>query len=125
VSRQSYTVDPVRAAQARIEKRLSQVSAASALGVNRVTLNKIENGKANVSLDLLERMAGEYGRSRDWLLGKDDVDPVAANRDRISKALQKIAEGFEELDLVNVLNAQASLAASETEQNPEVEVAPA
>jgi len=109
MGRVTYTPDKTRVAQARLAAGFAvQADAAQSLGVNRVTLNKIENGRANLSLDLLERMADLYGCSRGFLLGLDDqVDPVLVNRDRIAKALAKIAEGFEELELVDVLNAQA------------------
>lgn len=120
MKRQSYTVDPHRAAQARLAVGLTQAEAADDLGVNRVTLNKIENGKANASLDLIERMAARYTRSREWLLGQDHADPVLVNRDRIARALGKIAEGFEELGLVEVLNGQAHLAAVDAVTTDEV-----
>lgn len=99
---------------------LTQAEAAGTLGVNRVTLNKIENGRSNLSLDLLERMAARYGCSREHLLGLDDTDPVRANRDRIAKALQKIAEGFEELELTDVLNNRARDAGSQVRDDVEV-----
>lgn len=100
-SRFAYTVDPVRAAQARAAKSLTQADAADLLRVNRVTLNKIENGRANVSLELLERMTELYDRSRDWLLGNDEaLDPIEAGRKRIAAALEQISAGFEDLNEV-------------------------
>ncbi len=117
----SYTVNGARVGQARQALRndegrpMKQVEAADALGIHVVTLNRIENGKAPVSLDLLERLAAFTGRSKEWLLGEAELlDPVLANRERISKALGKIAEGFEELGLVDVLNNQARLAGIES-----------
>lgn len=113
------TVDPVRAGQAReafrdkAGARLSQVAAARRLGVHPVTLNKIENGKANCSLELLERMSKLYGRTREWLCGENDpVDEVEAAREKFALALSSIGEGFEQLtELVDVLNQRAAGAA--------------
>lgn len=109
MKRPSYTVDPVRAAQARMDKGFKQAEAADALMVNRVTLNKIENGRANVSLDLLERMTLLYDRSREWLLGEPEtVDAIEAGREKLATALAKINDGFEDLhDLVSTLNERA------------------
>jgi transcriptional regulator with XRE-family HTH domain len=103
MSRTSFDVDPTRAAQARISAGLTQALAADELEINRVTMNKIENGKARVSLDLLERMAQRYGRSRAWLIGEPEAeDEIEASRERIANALSLISQGFEEL--VPVLN---------------------
>src|SRR4051812_5811641 len=111
----SYTPDPVRVAQARMDKGLKQAAAADALHVNRVTLNKIENGRANVSLELLERMTKLYDRSREWLLGEpEQVDPLELGRERLASALSKINDGFEDLtNLVDTLNGAAKQAALE------------
>lgn len=101
MSRSGHTVDPVRVAKARIATGLKQAEAADALGVNRVTLNKIENGRAKVSLDLLERMTALYGRSREHLSGEDEEpDPVEAASLKVAAALSKISEGFDDLNEV-------------------------
>ena len=47
---------------------------ADRLGIHWVTQSNIENGKAKVSLELLERISRETGRTRDYLLGSDDED---------------------------------------------------
>lgn len=116
MSRQSYFVEPARAAQARMAAGFPvQADAADALRVNRVTLNKIENGRANVSLELLERMTSLYGKSREWLLGEpEQVDAIELGRERLATALAKINAGFEDLtDLVDTLNREAREAAVE------------
>jgi transcriptional regulator with XRE-family HTH domain len=112
----SYTPDPVRVAQARMDKGLKQAEAADALHVNRVTLNKIENGRANVSLELLERMTNLYDRTREHLLGEPEhVDPIELNREQLASALSKINAGFEDLtNLVETLNDAAREAAGKT-----------
>lgn len=110
----SYTPDRVRVAQARMDKGLKQAEAADALHVNRVTLNKIENGRANVSLGLLERMTGLYGCSREFLLGEpEQVDAIESGREALANALAQISAGFETLnDLVETLNGRAREAAT-------------
>jgi transcriptional regulator with XRE-family HTH domain len=107
MARTGYTIDGVRAAQARVACGLAtQEQAAAELHVNRITLNRIENGHAKVSLELLERMAGRYGRSREWLQGEPEhVDELELGRARLAVALAKISEGFEEL--TGVLNDRA------------------
>lgn len=119
MARTSYFVDPVRVAQARTAAGFDvQAAAADALGVNRVTLNKIENGRANVSLELLERMTALYGRSREFLLGEPErVDAIEAGRETLAIALAKISDGFEALnDLVETLHERAREAAPDLER---------
>ena len=110
-----YSIDHLRAGQARAALRdqgkpLAQAAAARKLGVHPVTLNKIENGKANVSLELLERMARLYGVSREWLCGQDaPTDPVEAAREEIAEALGDIGTGLNKIaDLVETLNLEAT-----------------
>lgn len=101
MGRRSYRVESARAGQARQNKGLTQAAAAEDLSINRVTLNKIENGHANVSLELLERMARLYACSREWLIGEPEaVDEVEIDRERIANALSSIRDGFEALDAV-------------------------
>lgn len=103
----SYAIDGARLGQARQAltdengKRLTQAEAARILGVHTVTLNRIENGKARASLELLERICELTGKSRIWLLGEEEpVDPFEVNRARLAVAVQNIADGF---DLLNEL----------------------
>ena len=113
---EGLSIDHVRAGQARAALRddrgrpLSQAAAARKLDVHPVTLNKIENGKANVSLELLERMSRLYGRSREWLCGENEpADPVEAAREDIAEALGDIGTGLGKLaDLVETLNGAAA-----------------
>jgi transcriptional regulator with XRE-family HTH domain len=49
--------------QFRQQKKLTQAELARRLGVDRSTINKIENGKIRPSLALLERIAAELGVS--------------------------------------------------------------
>jgi transcriptional regulator with XRE-family HTH domain len=117
MARPGYTVDQVRVAQARVSSNLSQGEAADALNVNRVTLNKIENGRANVSLDLLERMSVLYGCSREWLQGEPEkLDEVELGRERFSNALATMAEGMEQL--IAALDPLLRLADRAAEETP-------
>ncbi|HXH35233.1 MAG TPA: helix-turn-helix transcriptional regulator [Plantibacter sp.] len=106
----SYQVDGMRIGQARQAvltedgKPLKQVEAAERLGVHPVTLNRIENGKAKVSLELLERLALLTGRSREWLLGEPEPeDEFAARSSQLAEAMAHLAASFE---LMNALMAK-------------------
>lgn len=97
-----------------LPRALSQTQAAHRLDVHPVTLNRIENGKANVSLELLERMCALYGCTRPFLLGEpEQVDPFDAAKAQVAAALGEISDGFEKLaDVVEALNEQAREAAA-------------
>lgn len=110
---QGYRVDGVRAAQARMAltggdgRSLGQAAAArELLGINPVTLNRVENGKANVSLDLLERMAALYGVSKAWLLGEpDEIDAIEAAQDALAASTKALNENLQRAgDLVKALD---------------------
>lgn len=67
-------VNGMRIAQARMSLPgpPSQAAFAAELGIHWVTQNRIENGKANVSLELLERIAEATSTTREHLLGDDE-----------------------------------------------------
>lgn len=69
-----HRVDGLKVAQARLRLKGSpnQREFAERLGIHWVTMSRIENGKANVSLDLLERIAAETGHKRDHFLAVED-----------------------------------------------------
>ncbi len=116
---QSYQVDGARVGQARQAvvkdgRPLKQVEAAELLGLHPVTLNRIENGKARVSLETLERIAALTGRTREWLLGEPEtIDPLEAGRGRLANALAQISAGFEELNDVLAQQVRAAREAVE------------
>lgn len=66
-------VNGLRVAQARLalEDRPSQADFAKRVGIHWVTQSNIENNKANVSLELLERIAAEARVTREHLLATD------------------------------------------------------
>lgn len=74
----------------------SQAEFATRVGIHWVTQSNIENGKANVSLELLERIAGETSTTREHLLGTDDdaeeAAPVSMNADLLDgiRALKRM-----------------------------------
>lgn len=79
-------VNGLRIAKARLAllnagRPMTQAALAQRLGIHWVTMSNIENGKARVSLELLERIAEETGKSRDYFLGDDDeeAEPVAVS----------------------------------------------
>ena len=45
-----------RIAEIRQSKKLTQVQLAELSGLNRVNINKIENGRYNVSIDILQKV---------------------------------------------------------------------
>lgn len=73
-------VNGVRIARARLRMPGSpnQAEFAKSLGIHWVTQSNIENGKAKVSLELLERIAAATGTSREYLIGSDEDDAEAA-----------------------------------------------
>ena len=106
--RAGYVADGLRIAKARQALGLTQADFAERLEIHRVTLTKIENSDAKVSLELLERLVMLTGRSREWLLGQpEQVDPVEQNRQRVGAALAKMADAFDELaELTDTLNSR-------------------
>lgn len=61
----------IRVAQLRTERGMSQRKFALVLELDRVTLNHIEAGKANPTLDTLARIAQGLDVSIEELLGQD------------------------------------------------------
>lgn len=118
MSRQSYEIDGLRVATARQAitgqngKPMTQAELAARADVHRVTITKIENGDANVSLDLLERLAGILDCTREHLLGAaEPIDPVEASRAKLADGLEEVADGFEKLsEVVDELTHEAQLA---------------
>lgn len=72
-----YEVDGLRVAQARHAilssrgKPLTQAELAASVGVHHLTVNRIENGHARVSLETLERLTTVLNVTRDHLLGTE------------------------------------------------------
>lgn len=73
-------VNGLRIAQARLALpgAPNQREFAERIGIHWVTQSNIENGKAKVSLELLEKIAKETGRTRDWLQGEDEAEDEEA-----------------------------------------------
>lgn len=61
--------------------KITQAEMASRLGIHWVTQSNIENGKALVSLELVERIADVTGASRSDLLGEPDDGEAALYED--------------------------------------------
>lgn len=87
------TVNGLRIAQARLSlpDKPSQAEFAKRLDIHWVTQSNIENGKAKVSLELLEKIASETGVSREHLLALD------ADEDEESRAMPDHREVMEAL----------------------------
>lgn len=58
----------------RVNLGLSQLSLAKSIGVSRQTINMIENGKYNPSLDLCINLAKELGTDLNSLFWRIDDD---------------------------------------------------
>lgn len=78
-------IDGVAVAKARLAitdrrtgKPLSQADFARRIGIHPVTMSNIENGKANVSLELLEKIAKETRKRREDFQLADDADSEEA-----------------------------------------------
>lgn len=102
----------LRIAQARLALPgpPSQAEFARTVGIHWVTQSNIENNKAKVSLELLERIAEATGTTREHLLG-DDEDEEAALVNAASLAssqeFQEFAEALAHM-LERVLRAKAA-----------------
>ena len=85
--------------------------------MHRVTLTKIENG-APCSLELLERLARELNVSREWLLGEPEtIDELELARERVTAAMGKLAEGFDDFtDAVQALQRRARDAGADLDE---------
>lgn len=101
----SFQLDGVRVARARAilkdedGRHLTQAAFAGLVGLHLVTMNRIENNKARVSLHVLERIADLTGRSREYLLGEPEhVDEVDAAREMFAQALEQMQGGFEDFN---------------------------
>ena len=100
--RTSYLLNGENVAKARLailddrERPLSQQELANRVGIHRVTLAKIESGDARVSLEVLERLAAELGKSREHLLGEpEQIDEFERARERMADALDSFSEAVD------------------------------
>lgn len=56
----------------RTARRINVTAFAERLGVTRQHLGNIEHGRATPSVELLVKIADEFGTSVDYLLGRDE-----------------------------------------------------
>jgi len=95
-------VDGLKVAKARAAlphvdgREVSQVRFAEMLGVHAVTMNRIESGKARVSLELLERIAAATGKPRDSFRA-DAPDIETDLRAALVAALARVGEELADL----------------------------
>src|SRR5690242_15760418 len=110
MAREGYEIDGARVGRAREAAGISQQALGDRCHLHRVTVTRIENGQARVSLDVAERLARELGCTREWLLGEpDNVDEFDQARERVANALSKIGAGFEDFtEAVDELYARVS-----------------
>lgn len=87
-----------RVAEIRQAKGLSIRQLAEASGVNFANIYKIENGKYNVSIDILGKICEALGYHVDI---KPNMDEVAVTKEEIEELREKI-RGIEEKSFVTV-----------------------
>ena len=87
-----------RIAEIRQAKGLSIRQLAEASGVNFANIYKIENGKYNVSIDILGKICEELGYHVDI---KPNMDEVVVTKEEIEELREKI-RGIEEKTFVTV-----------------------
>lgn len=87
-----------RIAEIRQAKGLSIRQLAEASGVNFANIYKIENGKYNVSIDILGKICEALGYHVDI---KPNMDEVIVTKEEIEKLIEKI-RGIEEKTFVTV-----------------------
>jgi transcriptional regulator with XRE-family HTH domain len=115
MARRGHDVSGLRVAQARQARGLTQDDLAGITGIHRVTITKIENGQAKVSLEALEKLASALERSREWLLGEpENVDEHELARERIGNAMHQLGEALE--DIIDVLYGGVTDAKQKTEK---------
>ena len=61
-----------RIGELRTDRDMKQIEIAKYLGVNQGTYSDYENGKINIPIDMLIRLADLYGVSLDYLVGRAD-----------------------------------------------------
>jgi transcriptional regulator with XRE-family HTH domain len=92
-----------RIRQARIEKGLTQVDLAAAIGVSRAHLTNVEGGNGGLALDKLSILARETGTTVAWLIGEvapfdqprtDLLAAYDAMNDEQRRALLTVAKGM-------------------------------
>lgn len=77
---------------------LSQAQVAQHLGVNRVQISYYENGKREIDMDTLIKLADLYGYSRAYFLGDGEAAEPAA---LAMRAQELMAEGLHAIAMVN------------------------
>lgn len=95
MARKGHAVDGLKVAQARLALpgQPSQAEFARRLGIHWVTQSNIENGKAKVSLELLERISEETGQRRDsFLLPEEEEASQPLRRDRDADLFDALAD---------------------------------
>lgn len=68
---------PLRMKEAREAMGISQEKLAQIVGCSYVTINRIENGRSETSLDLTTRIAKTLAVSLDWLVHGSGQGPKA------------------------------------------------
>jgi transcriptional regulator with XRE-family HTH domain len=104
-----------RVADARIESGLTQADLATAVGLDRTAIAKVEAGARKISAVELARLAEVLGRPLEWFVAElpDTVvsrrsAPGAQHSVRLDRAVEKVASDVEFLVEQNILNPVAT-----------------
>lgn len=88
---------PVRLAQARELRRLSQADLAKKVGIPASSVSHFEAGTRKPSFDNLRRIANVLEVSTDYLLGRVASPELAAEADRLHRDAQRLNDQDREL----------------------------
>lgn len=88
-----------RLRRARDEAGYKQIEAAKKLGISNGTLSGYERSYRDPDTDILNDMAGLYGVSTDWLLGKTD-QPHSDERDEKTALIEDMAKRYPDAEIM-------------------------
>ena len=92
----------------RVRKNLTQLQVANALGVSSVVYSRYETGNRQPSVDALIRLAGLFGVTVDYLLGRQEVEDSTLSEYEIQLLVaSRNADERAKEDALNMLLAHA------------------
>ena len=86
----------IRLKELRRLKGINQDEVASAIGLSRAAYTNLENGKRETNFTTLVTLAGFFGVTVDYLLGRPSAPPV--QREEVPPLLASLIASFKELN---------------------------